>query len=77
MERMVAIRTALVRAGLASPPLEPHAFEITMHLLSHPAAGPASLATVAHIVTPTETAHCARDGCGRVPSDPIHRIPEG
>ncbi len=46
-----------------------------MHLLSHPASGP-SVATVPHIVTPNASARCARDGCDRVLTDPIHTIPE-
>jgi hypothetical protein len=75
MGPLTSMRSALVRAGLASPPVEPHQFEIAMHLLSHPASGP-SVATVPHVVTPTESAHCARDGCGRGRSDPIHRIPD-
>ena len=72
---MGRIRAALVRAGLVAPPLEPHEFEVAMHLLSHPTAGP-SAAAVPHIVTPTSSARCAHEGCDRVPGDPIHTIPE-
>jgi hypothetical protein len=75
MERQTMIRSALVRAGLLSPPVEPHEFETAMHLLSHPASGP-SVATVPHIVTPNASARCARDGCDRARTDPIHTIPE-
>jgi hypothetical protein len=70
------IRSALVRAGLISPPLEPHEFETAMHLLSHTASAGPSVATVPNIVTPTESAHCARDGCDRARHDPIHTIPD-
>ena len=69
------VRSALARAGLASPPLEPHEFQVAMHLLSHVAPGP-TVASVPHIVTPTSSARCAREGCDRVPGDPIHTIPE-
>jgi hypothetical protein len=41
-----AIRSALASAGLVSPPLEPHEFEVAMHLLSHPASAGPSVATV-------------------------------
>ena len=75
MERHSMIRSALVRAGLIAPPVEPHEFVTAMHLLSHPAPGP-SVATVPHIVTPNESARCARDGCDRVRTDSIHTIPE-
>jgi hypothetical protein len=76
MSVLSAIRSALASAGLVSPPLEPHEFEVAMHLLSHPASAGPSVATVPNIVTPTESAHCARDGCDRARHDPIHTIPE-
>jgi hypothetical protein len=72
----MVVRSTLARMGLVAPPVEPHAFEVAMHLLSHPAPGP-SVASVPHIVTPTSSAVCARDGCGRPQADPIHTIPEG
>ena len=77
MATLGRVRSALARAGLVAPPLAPHEFEVAMHLLSHPASAGPSVATVAHIVTPTESAHCAHDGCDRVRTDPIHTIPEG
>ena len=70
----MAVRSTLARLGLVAPPLEPHEFEVAMHLLARGASTP--VAQVPNIVTPTETAHCGRDGCGRVRSDPIHTIPE-
>jgi hypothetical protein len=61
--------------GLVAAPLEPHEFESAMHMLYTPPPG-ASLATVPNIVTPVTSERCARDGCGRPPADPIHRLPE-
>jgi hypothetical protein len=74
MERQTMIRSALVRAGLISPPLVPHEFETAMHLLARGSSTP--VAQVPNIVTPTEGAHCARDGCDRDRNDPIHHLPE-
>jgi hypothetical protein len=71
----MVIRSTLARMGLVAPPLEPHDFELAMHLLARGTSTP--VAQVPNIVTPTETAVCGRDGCGRVRTDPIHRIPEG
>lgn len=68
------IRSALVRMGLAAPPLEPHEFEVSMHLLARGSSTP--VAQIPHIVTPTASAHCSRDGCGHGRTDPIHRLPE-
>jgi hypothetical protein len=72
---MGRVRSALVRAGFVAPPLEPHEFEVAMHLLARGLSTP--VAMVPNIVTPTETAHCGRDGCGRVRTDSIHTVPEG
>ncbi len=47
-----------------------------MHLLFDPASAGPSVATVPQIVTPVTSERCARDGCDRPRSDPIHRIPE-
>jgi hypothetical protein len=71
----MGIRSTLSRMGLVSPAVEPHEFEVAMHLLARGASTP--VAQMPHIVTPTETAVCGRDGCGRVKGDPIHTIPEG
>ena len=71
----MAVRSSLARMGLVSPPLEPHEFEVSMHLLARGLSTP--VAMVPNIVTPTETAHCGRDGCGRIRTDPIHTIREG
>ena len=69
------IRSALARTGLVAAPLEPHEFESAMHLLYVPPAG-ASVATVPNVVTPRSSDRCARDGCDRPRSDPIHRLPD-
>jgi hypothetical protein len=74
MRILKALRSGLARAGLVSPPVEPHEFEVAMHLLSHPASSGPSIATVPHIVTPTTSSRCARSGCDRVRNDPIHHI---
>ena len=71
---MGRIRSALERAGLVSPPLVAHDFETAIHLLSRPASAGPSVATVPHIVTPTTSARCARDGCDRARNDPIHNV---
>ena len=47
-----------------------------MHLLSQPPTGGPSVATVPHVVTPSASARCTRDGCGRVRTDPIHLVPD-
>ena len=70
----MAIRSMLARMGFVAPPLVPHEFEVAMHLLARGTSTP--VAMVPNIVTPTETAVCAHDGCGRSRSDPIHRLPE-
>jgi hypothetical protein len=70
-----AIRSALVRAGLASPPDGPHEFERAMQMLSHPPSAGPSVATVPLVMTPTTSSErCARAGCGRPANDPIHQI---
>ena len=70
------VRSVLVRAGLMSPPFEPHEFERAMHMLANPASGGGpSIATVAHPVTPMSSSErCARDGCERPANDPIHKV---
>ena len=70
----MGVRSTLTRMGLVAPPLEPHEFEVAMHLLARGASTP--VAQMPHIVTPTDSAQCSRDGCGRVRTDPIHTIPE-
>ena len=70
------IRSALVRAGLAKPPFEPHDFERTMTMASQPPSAGPSVATVPHVLTPISAGRlCTREGCGRTMSDPIHRNP--
>jgi hypothetical protein len=72
---MGAVRSALVRAGLASPPFEPHEFERSMQLLSHPPSAGPSVATVPHIATPvSSSARCGHEGCGRPMNDPVHQV---
>ena len=71
----MSIRSTLARLGLVTPPLEPHDFEVAMHLLARGTSTP--IAMTPNIVTPTATAVCAREGCGRGGGDPIHRMPEG
>jgi hypothetical protein len=74
---MGRIQSALVRAGLARPPFEPHAFERTMTMASHPPSAGPSIATVPHVITPTSASTlCTREGCGRPKSDPIHQVGE-
>jgi hypothetical protein len=72
---MAGVRSALARMGLAAPPVEPHEFESAMHLLYAPAPGP-TVASVPNVITPATSARCAREGCDRPQSDPIHRLPE-
>jgi hypothetical protein len=73
MVGIAGIRSALARMGLIGRHPEPHDFETSMHMLYAP---PTSVASVPNIVTPTSTERCARDGCDRPRSDPIHRLPE-
>jgi hypothetical protein len=69
------VHASLVRAGLAKPPFEPHEFERSMAMASHPPSAGASIATVPHVITPTSASTlCTREGCGRPKSDAIHQI---
>jgi len=71
------VRSALVRAGLARPPLEPHDLERDMHLLYVPGPG-SPVASVPHPVSPlSSTERCARAECGGCTNDPTHHIAEG
>jgi hypothetical protein len=69
-----SIRSSLASLALARGPSSPHEFESAMHMLFAPASP--SLASVPNVVTPVTSARCARDGCDRPRSDPIHRLPE-
>lgn len=75
----MGVRSALVRAGLVRPPLEPHEYEPDLRVAYRPAPGPsaARLATVVSPIAARDSAErCARRGCGRPPSDPIHGVGE-
>jgi hypothetical protein len=70
-----SIRSALVQMGLASPPFEPHEFERSMQMLSHPPSAGPSVATVPiPVTTMSSSARCAREHCGRPMSDLIHQV---
>ncbi|HEU0243268.1 MAG TPA: hypothetical protein VFQ75_05140 [Candidatus Limnocylindrales bacterium] len=72
---MTRIRSGLARTGLVAVPLRPHEFESGIHMLYRPPVGP-TVASVPNMVTPADSARCARARCDRPRADPIHRIAE-